>query len=255
MKIGTDPEFFIQKDGRVISAIGVVGGSKKRPIELSNICSVHEDNVAMELNVCPAESEDELLGNVTLAIKESLAHAGEGVSIHDKSLHRFDEASLDNPKARRSGCSGERDAVTGLKIPSPRLNRTNDRCVGGHIHVSIDDDMKNRKGYLRVVSMMDLFLGVPSVVLDEDRERRRLYGKSSSFRPKPYGLEYRVLSNFWLLKEEYIRWVFRNTEIAVESAKKMDVDMGLIHLSKSVIDTYNEHDARVLIEQYNIPMP
>jgi len=54
---------------------------------------------------------------------------------------------------------------------------------------------------LDTVKMLDLFVGIPAVLMEQGENpklRRRLYGKSGSFRYTPYGLEYRVLSNFWM---------------------------------------------------------
>ncbi len=39
---------------------------------------------------------------------------------------------------------------------------------------------------------------------DKDTERRGMYGKAGAFRPKPYGVEYRTLSNAWLSNDERI---------------------------------------------------
>lgn len=63
---------------------------------------------------------------------------------------------------------------------------------------------------------MDLHLGVPSLVLDKDTERRKLYGKAGAFRPKPYGVEYRTLSNFWIWSEENIKWAWDQTNKAIQ---------------------------------------
>jgi hypothetical protein len=54
---------------------------------------------------------------------------------------------------------------------------------------------------LDTVKMLDLFVGIPAVLIEQGqtpRLRRRMYGKAGSFRYTPYGLEYRVLSNFWM---------------------------------------------------------
>ena len=59
---------------------------------------------------------------------------------------------------------------------------------------------------------MDFFLGLPSLAYDNDKLRREMYGKAGCYRPKPYGVEYRTLSNAWLKSEKLMRWVFRNTQ-------------------------------------------
>jgi hypothetical protein len=45
--------------------------------------------------------------------------------------------------------------------------------------------------------------------------RRELYGKAGAFRPKPYGVEYRVLSNRWLNSEALIRWVYNQSQLGM----------------------------------------
>jgi hypothetical protein len=58
---------------------------------------------------------------------------------------------------------------------------------------------------------MDFYLGLPSLAYDSDQERREMYGKAGCCRYKPYGTEYRTLSNAWLKSEALMRWVYRNT--------------------------------------------
>ena len=38
-----------------------------------------------------------------------------------------------------------------------------------------------------------------------------MYGKAGCIRYKPYGVEYRTLSNAWLKNEKLMRWAYRNT--------------------------------------------
>jgi len=60
-------------------------------------------------------------------------------------------------------------------------------------------------------------VGNTLVLLDRDESnitRRKNYGRAGEYRPKPYGLEYRVPSNFWL--KHYVLWslasgLMRNT--------------------------------------------
>jgi hypothetical protein len=84
---------------------------------------------------------------------------------------------------------------------------------------------------------MDLFLGVPSTVMDKGTLRRQLYGKAGSFRQKPYGCEYRTLSNFWIFNPDLIKWVYDQTEKAisfVNSGKTLSDEDG--HLIQECIN-------------------
>ena len=112
------------------------------------------------------------------------------------------------------------------KKVNPRPCATNHklRSAGGHVHVGI-------KGINRyqLIRAMDLFLGVPSLFMDKDTRRRELYGKAGAFRPKPYGAEYRTLSNFWIWDKRLIEWVYHQTSRAIDfvkSGKKLTAEDG-----------------------------
>ena len=86
------------------------------------------------------------------------------------------------------------------------------------MHISIDPEEEDDAHFIKameITKQLDFVLGVPSVLLDRDGlTRRSLYGKAGAFRPKPYGAEYRVLSNFWLKHENMINWVYSGTQKA-----------------------------------------
>ena len=78
---------------------------------------------------------------------------------------------------------------------------------------------------------MDAIHGVISTILDNSKEavdRRQLYGSPGAHRPKPYGVEYRVLSNYWL-----------KSPITV---------MLMYHLTKDVLTLVRENKSEALIE-------
>jgi hypothetical protein len=60
-----------------------------------------------------------------------------------------------------------------------------------------------------------MFLGLWSVINDPDTRRRQLYGKAGAIRFKPYGIEYRTLSNFWLADPKLIEKVWDMTAFAI----------------------------------------
>ena len=43
-------------------------------------------------------------------------------------------------------------------------------------------------------------------------DRRKIFGRAGSFRPKNYGIEYRVLSSWWIGKPEYTALVYSLTD-------------------------------------------
>lgn len=122
----------------------------------------------------------------------------------------------------------------------------------GHIHVGYDkpNDLTN----LELSKAMDLFLAIPSVILDLDVERRALYGKAGAMRMKPFGMEMRTLSNFWIFNDKLIDWVYENTLAAIDF-----VNIGGIITNPEeiveCINTCNKEMALEIIEDYKIKMP
>lgn len=75
------------------------------------------------------------------------------------------------------------------------------RCAGGHIHIGSFRKW-SAPCIKQGVEALDGILGVLGVSLAEnidDPERRKTYGRAGEFRLPKHGIEYRVLSNFWLV--------------------------------------------------------
>jgi hypothetical protein len=79
------------------------------------------------------------------------------------------------------------------------------RAAGGHVHLGLPPNAK--KELAKVVALMDIYAGNTCVLIDRDPDnarRRKNYGRAGEHRVKTYGVEYRVLSNFWL--RSYTLW-------------------------------------------------
>lgn len=229
--VGCDPEVFLKSNGSIVSSIGLVGGSKRKPRPVIE-GSVQEDNVLAEINIDPANDSSTFVSRINKVLDQLVQLSGCDLEI--KSSHVFDKEYLKSvgPKAFSLGCEPDYNVYTGKA--NPRVNPyTCLRTAGGHIHVGDDSIDCNR-----LVRTMDLYLGVDSVLLDNDNERRALYGKAGSYRPKPYGLEYRVLGNFWLKSDELKRWVYDTTISAVNDHKHIVLpDDSLIQRCINTSDT------------------
>lgn len=216
--IGCDPEFFMHNKGKFISSIGKIGGSKKEPLPIGNGCSVQEDNVAVEFNTPPAQTCQAFIESINWTLKEiSKRVANLNLSISQASAVQFDEDQLDSIEACTFGCDPDFNAWTGKENPPIMVMGTAQerlRTAGGHVHVGTDLDP------IQVIKAMDIFLGCPSVIMDTDGQRRAFgYGKAGAFRKKPYGVEYRVLSNFWIWDKENIEFVYNQTQKALDFVK------------------------------------
>lgn len=141
------------------------------------------------------------------------------------------------------GCAPSLNAYSGgeSKITvDPRVFRG--RSAGGHIHIGnayqnylnnpqyreqyraayeITKDPNNMwavahrlekalKSSEIMVPVLDIVVGNTCVLIDRDPsniERRKVYGKAGEHRIKEYGIEYRVLSNFWLRSYQLVSFV------------------------------------------------
>jgi hypothetical protein len=109
---------------------------------------------------------------------------------------------------------------------------------------------------MNIAKWMDLLLAVPSVLLDNDKQRRKVYGKAGAFRKKEYGLEYRTLSNFWISSEERMRWAYKQSLEAVHRAQEAPLeDMIDQDLIVGCINNSDKRVAKTLVNQYNIAVP
>ena len=214
---GADPELFLRNPttGQFISSIGLIGGSKDFPMSIGEGCAVQEDNVAVEFTIPPCESAQAFVDSINYNLKYLTERASEmGLELCIQPSAVFGPDQLDNPAAQEFGCEPDFNAwKDGAINPKPKAPNPNLRSAGGHIHVATDLDI------LEVVKAMDLFVGVQMLEFDHDEDRRLLYGKAGAFRKKSYGVEYRTASNAWIQSDERIRWVWEQTERALEFVK------------------------------------
>ena len=215
---GCDPELFLKNisTGQFISSIGLIGGSKDFPMPIGEGCAVQEDNVAVEFNIPPASTAQEFVDSINFNLKyltERAASMGLELCIQPSAV--FDNEQLSSPTAQEFGCEPDFNAwQDGAQNPKPRADNPNLRSAGGHVHIACEG-----MDILNVVKAMDLFVGCQMLEFDHDEDRRLLYGKAGAFRKKSYGVEYRTASNAWIASDDRMRWVWDQTERALEFVK------------------------------------
>lgn len=251
LKVGADPELFaVRKNGNFVSVIGKFPGSKERPFEIEGVGALQVDNVACEFNTIPASSPKEFSKAVAAPlekVKEFLAI--KKLLLSDVAYAEFPDKELRHDLALVAGCDPDYNAYNGGGINNPPdFYSTNARSCAGHVHVGVEISDEE---VLKLVKTLDLVLTIPALK-HENAERRELYGKAGCFRPKPYGLEYRTPSNFWIFTDERREWVFRCVEKAVEIFKNAILPMDLE-------ETINNNDlarAEMLVQEYGLePCP
>lgn len=255
ISLGADPEIFLQDaTARLVSAVGKVGGTKAKPkpLPIGKGFAVQEDNVAVEYNIPPSFSEKEFVSNINTAMKYLLKKMkAQGLSFNTDSAASFPEDQLKDDAARVFGCDPDFNAWTdGKRNPRPRADDPNLRSAGGHVHVGAK--FEDEHDLHEFIKRCDLFLGVPSVILDPQGDKRRLlYGAPGSFRVKPFGCEYRTLSNFWIFDPKLTGWVWRNTVRALNDKVSLDHDKDLILAALLFSDA---SAANTLINKYSIDL-
>jgi len=251
--IGSDTEVFAKdKDGKHKALCGLIGGTKEYPKPITGTSGFYlqEDNVSLEWNIPYANNRTNFITNVAWIqdySKSLLSSLGFDMST-DASVS-FDKGELVHPNALVFGCEPDYDAWKMVENKKPSSTDATLRTAGGHIHVGAKVDM------VKLIQHMDLFLGVPSVLLDDTPaaiKRRELYGKAGAMRPKPYGAEYRVLSNYWAFDTKLIGWVYDQTNRAVNFTGSLVKDKDLII---HTINTGDKDYARKIISDYGIILP
>lgn len=252
--IGADPELFLKnKDNKLISVVGLIGGTKHEPLPIGNGCAIQEDNVAAEFCIPACDNASQFVNSINYSlsnIRERAEKLGLTPAILTASAS-FDADQLMSMAAKTFGCDPDYNAYTGKANPRPKASDKSLRSAGGHVHVGTTNKPED------MIKCLDLLLGVPSVLLDEDERRRQLYGKAGSFRYKPYGVEYRTLSNYWIWSDKTIEWVYHQVADAIdfceEFAKEVPNDEKL--KIRDCINNNDKETAYGLTQKWSIALP
>ena len=225
--IGADPELFLvdPNSGEFVSAHNLIPGTKYDPHPVQ-YGAVQVDGTAAEFNIDPAANSEEFSRNI-YAVLDSLRNMVPGYNLSVSPTATYNKSYFEKdipPDAKRLGCDPDFNAWTCLENPQPNPGKVPFRTGAGHIHIgwTTGQDVYDADHYLecaRVARQMDYYLGIWSLLWDPDPTRRNLYGKAGAFRPKGYGMEYRVMSNAWLKSSILINWVY---EAAISGMRALD---------------------------------
>lgn len=217
--VGADPELFMvhPDNGTFVSAHGRVPGTKAEPFKVPN-GAIQVDGTALEFNIDPAATVEQFVSNIKSVRKTLESYVpGYNVVAEPVALYDMDYFTWEVPShAKELGCDPDFNGWTLKKNPRPDPDGQSMRTASGHVHIGWTNDQKLTRDHFiecaRVARQMDYYLGVHSLLWDQDATRRLLYGKAGAFRPKPYGMEYRVMSNRWLTSEPLMRWVYNSVQ-------------------------------------------
>lgn len=205
--VGTDPEFFIEVEGKVIPAFHFLNGKDHPHYSPENRESNYKGKQAIYYDGYQAE--------FTVKAGDCLAYMLDSFQYTLKSLS--DLAKAYNPKAKISsktvievsleelaqgkdehvqfGCMPSKN-VYGLKGLGINGRDAIYRPAGGHMHFGINNLKESE--IPNIVKALDAIVGVAATSCFEGHEsprRRELYGQAGEYRTPKHGLEYRVLTN------------------------------------------------------------
>lgn len=255
--VGADPELFIINEvtNKVVSAVGLIPGEKENPYIADDMPAgfgLQTDNILAEFNIPPTRSKEEFVNNIEYMkqyINKYVKEINPNYGILCAASKVVDPSQLKSKQAQEFGCSIDYNVYTESPNPKPEGKRTRIRSAGFHLHISYDNP--NIDYSLLLIKYLDMYLGLPSVLIDLDTKRRALYGKAGCFRLKPYGLEYRVLSSYMMSSIPILNKVWEQLMRAIEAFN----NGGLLISSSKITQAINKNNielAKQLIEEYNI---
>ena len=105
---------------------------------------------------------------------------------------------------------------------------------------------------ITIVKLMDIFLGIFSVLLTrdkykEERSRRRYYGRAGDYRITSYGFEYRTLSNFWLINPAIASLMFGLARVVQNIW-----NFGGEKLIQKILDVFNPDEIKDIINNCDV---
>lgn len=225
--LGGDPELFLSRRGKIIGSERVIpADGLKNSANVSSV-PVVRDGVQVEIVLpaftCRAAAGGYLATAIrNLRLKLLNEHRDARIDFNQVVEVSEDELAGLSEKSRILGCAPsfniyEPDRI--LDVPPDKLRM---RSAGGHVHIGMNGFRGNRihnsyhpspkraKGEpahpilddpTRMVQALDVIVGNTAVLLDTNpqaAERRIVYGRAGEYRLPAHGIEYRVLSNWWL---------------------------------------------------------
>lgn len=168
-----------------------------------SVARMVRDGVQVELQYAATNCRASLLNQTRVMFRMLRAllqdHPGVSLSLAPNVVEvSAQELESLSPKSRILGCSPSRN-IYGDSPDIPVDPGFKLRSAGGHLHFGLDNWNLEKKELL--VAVLDVLLGSTCVLLDRDpraAERRQVYGRAGEHRLPSHGVEYRVLSNFWL---------------------------------------------------------
>lgn len=255
--LGADPELFIinTKSKKVVSAIGKIPGTKEEPFHAPDMpegFAMQTDNILAEFNIPPCKTREDFVHSIEYMknyIRDWVKFQSKSYDILCASSQIVPGSQLRSKQAREFGCSPDYNVYTELPNPRPDGSITTIRSAGTHLHIGYLDN--NIDTSLMIVRYLDAYVGIPSVLRDDDTERRKLYGNAGCFRLKPYGVEYRSLGSALIKDTESIIWIWNQVSRAISAYNYLSSLPQSFNVCKAINES-NKELAEELVDKYHL---
>lgn len=239
-KAGHDSEFALIANNRVVSALDAFD----EEVFKSPSGSYFADNMNCEIAINPVtdlkdfhEYTEDLLGQVR----------GKGYQLLMRPVIEYPDSALKHKLAYISGCDPDMNAYTFMENKAPDFAKMKPiRSAGAHFHIEhgIEVDPANLARWL------DIYVGVPMILREVPNDRRKMYGSAGCYREKPYGTEYRSLSNVWLDDYDLRSFLWNMGQEALDKAKNyISFEYDPNSTARQIIDSGNTKMAGMFIDE------
>lgn len=254
--MGTDPEFFLKRDGGIVPAFDFL------PDKHLSLDGLFWDGFQAETTVdlkachswcqpnCPNHKVEDLKVLAQKIGRQMTRLTHRSLNVAPMSVWRVPSLMLKLASDAHVslGCEPSRNAYAseGRRVEQPRMLKW--RFAGGHVHFELPEEERSIPNIQYLVKTLDALLGLPCVCLAQNYDhfiRRRYYGLAGEYRLPPHGLEYRTLSNFWLMDPKAFSLVFELARQALNigRARMRNIFVG-ISQEQRIRDTINYCDVR-----------
>lgn len=214
---GSDPEVFVEdENGQVIPAFKFLG-SKEKPNKSTKYFgqqnNLYWDGFQAEFDTHPSSCFSGQADSIHFGLEGVLEYARKynpKAKLSFRTVMPISEEVMADAKPEhvQFGCMPSLNAygMKGKDIPGHEVPF---RPAGGHMHFGVSNLTAEKA--VKAVKSMDAILGVACVSLFANYDnplRRELYGLAGEYRLPKHGIEYRVLSNAWLIHPLLAHLVF-----------------------------------------------
>ncbi len=154
VKVGADPELFVMRDSKPVSAVPYFPGSKGHEEPLLSysgqvVGGVIHDNVSVEFTIPPAETASQFAQRIAdaktaiMAKLNSTKRPDGGIrtinyfTLNSAGSFRFDKDELASPECATFGCSEDFSAWRGSVNPKPNAKKAGSLRVAGATSMSV----------------------------------------------------------------------------------------------------------------------